>query len=178
MRQFVRVAAALLTLAQVHCVHSPGVPAPSPLVLTISPDQATVRLPVGHRSYWWWNTAQTSANALEYEWLVELPSQQVAFGISRFRLGLQQPASGTLSQLIRASHVGVWSIERGRRQLIRDMTVSAAAGDSVVVVTVTDSRTLQLLFATRPQEAWFVARTPWSEPTRVPVRVAYSEPKQ
>lgn len=168
----------ILQAAQMSCAHPPRAPAPSRLVLNVSADLASIRLPVGHRSYWWWNTAQTPANALEYEWMIELPTQQLAFGISRFRLGLQPPTSGTLPELIRASRVGVWSMEGRRRRLIRDMTVSAAADDSTIVVTITDPRTLQLLLTAQPLEAWFVEQTPWREPRRVPVRVAYSEARQ
>ena len=163
-----------------HRGYPPHVTAPPRLVLNVSPDEASVQLPVDHRSYWWWNLGQTKEGALEYLWMIELPpDQQTAFGISHFKSGAQQPTSGTLAQLVNASKKGVWSLEGSRRRLIAGMKPSATVvDDSVIVLRIRDVPTLQLLFTAQPQEAWFVEQIPGRGETRTPVRIAYTRPNE
>ena len=175
------VLAASMTLLLTGCDHAtttagPVTP-PDPKLATarVSPDEATIVIPVGHRSSWHWHNATTLNGRREYQWEVAMPAG--AFGFSLFKPDGAREKEGQLKELLEAGQASVWEgTGPGSGQMVAGAPVVAKAGadGASVIITLFNGDQLRKLFAQRPPTIELVTRAPGLNDQRYTIPVTYS----
>ena len=173
---FLSTTALILTLCMVSANASQG--AEPHATIEVSSRTAEFSFPVPRQKMWRWARAETTDNALEYRWEIVVRSGvgEYQFGFSLFKYPGSKEETGSLGALLNAGQASLWKLQPdGSGSLIKEAKVNATAGDSCVIIRVSDPASIHLLFGNRPSEAKAQSRMPDSENTSCAVSVSYRD---
>lgn len=155
---------------------SPGAELKPTIIVTA--DTAEFSIPVSRQESWRWYREETSDNSLEYRWEVSVMGRDGEYqcGFSLFKYPGRKEETGSLKALLIAGQASLWKADPdGGASMLRDVNVSATAGDGFVLVRLSDPASVRLLFGNRPTTAKVKTRTPDSDDTSCTVSIRYRE---
>ena len=150
----------------------------TPPTAAVQAQVAEFSIPVANTRKWRWARRETADNTLEYRWEVGVTSgaESYRFGFSLFKFPGKKEGAGSLRHLLKAGQASVWRMERtGGGLVVREARVSVSAVPARVIVRVTDTATMRLLFRHRPPTAIVVTRTPDTDEVSREVPISYAE---
>jgi len=171
---FLRTAFFILAISAVAATASLGAELKPTVIVTA--DSAEFSIPVSCQESWRWYRTKTSDNSLEYRWEVSVMGQDGEYqcGFSLFKYPGRKEETGSLKALLIAGQASLWKVDPdGGASMLRDVDVSATAGDGFVVVRLSGPASIRLLFGNRPTTARVKTRTPDSEDTSYAVSIRY-----
>jgi hypothetical protein len=162
---------------------APAITPEAPTEAIVGSHKARFFFPLAPRSVWEWYTAETTDNALEYQWAVEVQSSDKLYqcGFMLFKFPGGPSGRGDLRALLRVGQPSVWVTSRATdsRQitsLVRNARVAVNPEAGGLAVIVDDPETLRLLFSQRPSRVMFRSWMPGQAHTDREVAVQYREP--
>ena len=145
---------------------------------TITATSAEFRIPLQRpaNDAWTWNRADTPDGDLEYSWTVTAKSgsAQYSFGFYLYKFPGSRESRGQIQDLLKAGQASVFKEDaEGRGEILRDAKVSVTVEKGAIVVRITNSDLVRLIFRDRPETVAIHSRTPAADYQTV--RVTYRD---
>ena len=142
---------------------------------TVTASGAEFRIPIQPpaNGVWIWNRAETPENAIEYCWTVTVESgaAHYSFGVFLYKFPGSYEERGQIQDLIKAGQASVFkeAAEGQHGEIMPDAKVAVAVEKSAILIRITNSNLIRIIFGDRPKTVAIHSRSPEADYQVVPL---------